>query len=62
MTAAAAIRLLAVDAETGAMMFVAAPLLGLAFVIALPIGGLALATWMAADATIRNWAAAVRRA
>ena len=33
-----------------ALMFAGAPLLGLAFVIALPIAGLALAAWMAAKA------------
>ena len=41
-------------AKTG-LMIVAAPLLGLAFVIALPIAGLVLAAWMGVKKTAIKW-------
>jgi hypothetical protein len=41
-----------------ALMLVAGPLLGLAFVIALPVAGLALAAWMAIKAAARKCAGA----
>ncbi len=40
-----------------ALMLVAAPLIGLAFVIALPIAGLALAVWMLTKTLVRKRAA-----
>ena len=41
-----------------ALMLAGGPLLGLAFVIALPVAGLALAAWMAVKALARRWAGA----
>ena len=41
-----------------ALMLVAGPLLGLAFVIALPVAGLVVAAWMAVKAAARHWAGA----
>lgn len=46
------------------LMLAGGPLLGLAFVIALPAAGLALAAWMAVKAVARTWpgvAVVVRR-
>jgi hypothetical protein len=39
-------------------MLAGGPLLGLAFVIALPVAGLTLAAWMAVKALARRWAGA----
>ena len=50
---------LGVVAKTAAMI-VGAPLIGLAFVIALPIGGLAALAWFAVKALVRH-AAIVKR-
>jgi hypothetical protein len=41
-----------------ALMLAGGPLLGLAFVIALPVAGLTLAAWMAVKALARRWAGA----
>ena len=47
-------------AAATALMIVGAPLLGLAFVITLPIAGIGLAVWMAAKAMARNWTGIAR--
>ena len=43
-----------------AAMLLAAPLLGLAFVIVLPFAGLALLAWMAIKAAAKKWTVAAR--
>jgi len=43
-----------------ALMIVVGPLLGLAFVIALPVAGLAVATWLALKALVRSHKGAVQ--
>ena len=41
-----------------ALMLAGGPLLGLAFIVALPVAGLVLAAWMAVRAAARKWAGA----
>ena len=47
-------------AAKAALIMVGGPLLGLAFVIALPIGGLAVMAWMATKALAAHWPVAKR--
>ena len=47
-------------ATKAALMFAVAPLLGLVFVITLPLAGLVLVAWLAVAAAIRHGAGVVR--